>query len=91
MDMNEVLPTRRMSDAQFSPDEIEQIRVWVEGDDSVPKCPRCGRVMVSNPSLANPQDQGVLLLRCSTCRRFATLREPGERSAPGIENTLSPA
>ena len=59
----------RISDAQYSPEEVSALQRSLRRGGGTPSCPRCGRPL-SRQSVERVPAPAEKLLRCGACRRF---------------------
>jgi len=88
--MATIMQTRyRTSDAAFSNDEAEVIRLLLEAPQKLLACPRCSDPLTSDLPLPGADGSGaVYLLRCAECRRYIVFDDLGRRAAPHRRRTL---
>jgi predicted RNA-binding Zn-ribbon protein involved in translation (DUF1610 family) len=74
-----MMATDRISDAQYSPEEVSALQRSLERGDTRPPCPRCGRPLSRRPVEQTGVPPGTLL-RCEACRRFVMDPSAGART-----------
>lgn len=74
-----MMATDRISDAQYSPQEVSALQRSLRRGDDSPPCPRCGRPLRRRPAARHPAPPEALL-RCDACRRFVIDATAGPRA-----------